>query len=216
LAVAVSSIGADLTGRWHGSVGNTELGLNLKVEGKKLSGTIYTADGDGPISNGKISGSTFSFTYATNGLIVPYNGKFDGDQMELTMIYQEKESKGTLTRVKDNEAIRIPARMRPQMTEYWEPVPKIITPAPYAGLIPLLLMRSYSSMEKTFPNGKAATEAMRNGKSRTALLLWLKERGISQPVKSLEITNFILSGKCLKTFRVKARQGVTAEFFYKI
>jgi esterase/lipase superfamily enzyme len=47
LAITNHSIAADLTGRWHGKVGdNTELGLNLKVEGKKLTGTIYTSDGD--------------------------------------------------------------------------------------------------------------------------------------------------------------------------
>ena len=135
LAITFNSIGADLTGRWHGKLGNIELGLNLKVEGKKLTGTIYTADGDGPISNGKVTGSTFSFTYATNGNIIPYSGKFDVDQMELTMVYQEKEIKGTLARLKENESIRIPARMRPQMTEYWEPVPKVVDPGPYAGMV---------------------------------------------------------------------------------
>ena len=137
LATTFHSIAADLTGRWHGKVGdNIELGLNLKAEGKKLTGTIYTSDGDGPISNGKLTGSTFSFTYATGGNIIPYSGKFDGDQMELTLVYQGKEVKGTLTRLKDNESIRIPARMRPQMTEYWEPVPKIVDPGPYPGMVP--------------------------------------------------------------------------------
>jgi len=125
-AVTFNLIAADLTGRWHGKLGNIELGLNLKVEGKKLTGTILTPDGDGPISNGKVTGSTFSFTYATNGNIIPYSGKLDGDQMELSMVYQEKETKGTLTRLKEDEPLRIPARMRPQMTEYWEPVPKIV------------------------------------------------------------------------------------------
>ena len=134
-AITFTVPGADLTGRWHGKLGNIELGLTLKVEGKKLTGTIHTADGDGSISNGKVNGSTFSFTYATNGNIIPCSGKFDGDQMELSMVYQEKENKGTLTRLKDNEAIRIPARMRPQMTEYWEPVPKIVDPGPYPGMV---------------------------------------------------------------------------------
>jgi hypothetical protein len=127
LAISLHSIAADITGRWHGKVGdNIELGLNLKTEGKKLTGTMYTADGDGPIGNGKVTGSTFSFTYATGGNIVPYTGKFDGDQMELSLVYQGKEIKGTLSRLNESDAIRIPARMRPQMTEYWEPVPKIV------------------------------------------------------------------------------------------
>lgn len=136
LSISIHSFAADLNGRWLGKVGNQEIGLNLKVEGKKLTGTIYNSDGDGPISNGKVSGATFSFTYADNGNIIPFTGKFDGDQLELAMTYQEKETKGTLARLKENEPIRIPARMRPQMTEYWEPVPKIVDPGPYPGMVP--------------------------------------------------------------------------------
>jgi hypothetical protein len=136
LATSIHSIAADLTGRWYGKVGDYELALNLKVESKKLTGTIFTADGDGPISNGKVAGATFSFTYATGGNIIPFTGKFDGDQMELSMVNQGKETKGTLARLKENESVHITARMRPQMTEYWEPVPKIVDPGPYPGLIP--------------------------------------------------------------------------------
>ncbi|MBA4058373.1 MAG: hypothetical protein C0490_26885, partial [Marivirga sp.] len=48
------SLAADLNGRWLGKIGeNTEIALNLKTEGKKLTGTMYTPDGDGPIANGK-------------------------------------------------------------------------------------------------------------------------------------------------------------------
>ena len=136
VTVALVSTAADLTGRWYGKVAdNVEIALNLKVEGKKLSGTIYTQDGDGPIANGKITGATFAFTYATSGNTIPFTGKFDGDQMDLTMVYQGKEMKGTLSRMKENESIRITARMRPQMTEYWEPVPKIVDPGPYPGMV---------------------------------------------------------------------------------
>jgi hypothetical protein len=136
VTVALVSTAADLTGRWYGKVAdNVEIALNLKVEGKKLSGTIYTQDGDGPIANGKITGTTFSFTYATSGNIIPFTGKFEGDQMELTMVSQGKEMKGTLSRMKENESVRITARMRPQMTEYWEPVPKIVYPGPYPGMV---------------------------------------------------------------------------------
>ena len=94
-ALTFNAVGADLTGRWHGKLGNIELGLTLKAEGKKLTGTLHTPDGDGPISNGKVSGSTFSFTYATNGNIIPYTGKLNGDQMELSTVYQAREIKGT-------------------------------------------------------------------------------------------------------------------------
>src|SRR5262245_10453471 len=88
LATSLHSIAADLTGRWYGKVDNNEIALNLKVEGKKLTGTIFTADGDGPISNTKVTGPSFAFSYATNGVIIPFTGTFDGDKMELTMVVQ--------------------------------------------------------------------------------------------------------------------------------
>lgn len=136
LLIVSSSHAADLTGRWMGKFGdNLPVALNLKAEGKKLSGTIYTGDGDGPIANGKITGAVFSFTYATNGNIVPYTGKFDGDNMELSFTVQGKETKGTLSRMKDGDPIRIAPRMKPGMTEYWEPVPKIVDPGPYPGMV---------------------------------------------------------------------------------
>lgn len=127
---------ADVTGRWLGKLGNSELALNLKAEGKKLSGTMYTPDGDGPISNGKVSGNTFSFTYLTNGLSIPYTGVLNGDNIELSAVVQGKDIKGTLMRMKDGQAIRITPRMKPGMTEYWEPVPKIVTPGPYTEMVP--------------------------------------------------------------------------------
>lgn len=127
---------ADLNGRWIGKVGdNIDVALNLKAEGKKLSGTIYTPDGDGPIADGKINGSNFSFSYATNGIIIPYAGKFDGDKMELSFPFQGKEIKGALTRMKDGDPLRIAPGMKPQMTEYWEPVPKIVDPGPYTSMV---------------------------------------------------------------------------------
>lgn len=128
---------ADLNGRWIGKIeGNFEVALSLKAEGKKLSGTLYTPDGDGPIANGKITGSNFTFTYSTNGNTIPYTGKFDGDKMELSLTFQGKEVKGTLSRMNEGDPIRISPRMRPQMTEYWEPVPKIVDPGPYTGMVP--------------------------------------------------------------------------------
>ncbi len=136
VALVSISLAADLNGRWLGKIGETtEVALQLKVEGKKLSGTIYTPDGDGPIANGKVSGNTFSFTYSTNGYTIPYTGTMDGDIVSLAATIQGKVFKGDLARMKDGDAIRITPRMRPQMTEYWEPVPKIIDPGPYPGMV---------------------------------------------------------------------------------
>ena len=135
-AVAVS-MAADLNGKWLGKfTDGTEIGLQLEAEAKKLTGTIYTQDGEGPISNGKFAASAFSFTYAMNGVTIPYTGTMNGDNMELTVTVQGKAAKATLSRIPDSEWFHITARMRPGMTEYWEPVPKVIDPGPYTGLVP--------------------------------------------------------------------------------
>lgn len=135
LFIASVSQAADLTGRWLGKIGDTDAALSLKADGKKLSGTFYTPDGDGPISNGKITGASFSFTYATNGVTVPYTGVLSEDKIEVSCTIQGKEYKGTLTRMKEGQAIRITPRMRPQMTEFWEPVRKVVQPAPYGTMV---------------------------------------------------------------------------------
>jgi hypothetical protein len=130
------SEGADLTGIWSGKVGdNLEVNLNLKADGKKLTGTINTAYGEEPITDGKINGNDFSFNVKANGGVIPYKGKRAGDKIEISLVYQGKEMKGTLTRKTAEPAPQGPAPMRPEMTEYWEPVPKIVDPGPYAGKV---------------------------------------------------------------------------------
>lgn len=136
LSIASFSLAADLNGRWIGKIGADEVALNLKAEGKKLSGTIYTPDGAGPIANGKISGSGFSFTYSTNGYLIPYTGVFDGDKMDLSAVVKGKDEKGTLGRMQEGDPLRIAPRIKPEMTEYWQPVPKIINPGLYLGMVP--------------------------------------------------------------------------------
>ena len=127
---------ADLTGRWGGKVGdNLEISLNLKVDGQKLTGTVTTTYGEEPITDGKIKGDAFSFNVKANGGTIPYKGKIDGDKMLLTLTYGGKEMKGTLTRMKGDTQAQLPPPMKPQMTEYWEPVPKIVDPGPYLGMV---------------------------------------------------------------------------------
>jgi hypothetical protein len=137
LITALVSAGhtAELNGRWIGKVGNTDIGLILKVDGKVLTGTIYTPYSNGPVSGGKIKGNTFSFTYADQGSLIPYTGKFDDNAMELSVIVQGKPIQGNLRRMDEQEPLRITQRMRPEMTEYWEPVPRIVDPGPYTGMV---------------------------------------------------------------------------------
>jgi len=137
--VSLASFAAppDFTGRWLGKIGEEfDFGLALKTEGTKVSGTFYTPDGEGPISNGKISKNTLTFTYSVNGKTIPYTGTLAGDKLQLSYLNDGKEIKGTLSRIGADQPIRIAPRMRPQMSEYWEPVPKVVDPGPYPGMVP--------------------------------------------------------------------------------
>lgn len=134
----IASVGysADLTGRWTGKLGdNLEVSLSLKADGKKLTGTVTTPYGEEPIADGKINGDSFSFNVKANGGSTPYKGKIDGDKLDIALTFQGKEMKGTLNRMTGDVQSKIPPRMRPEMTEYWEPVRKIVDPGPYLGMV---------------------------------------------------------------------------------
>lgn len=127
---------ADITGRWSGKVGdNMEIALDLQVDGKRLLGTITTARRTDAIVDGKINGNNFSFNTIDDGKLAPFKGVIAGERLELTATFQGKEYKGTLTKLKDNEFAPVVMRMKPQMTEYWEPVRKVVDPGPYPGMV---------------------------------------------------------------------------------
>jgi hypothetical protein len=79
-----ASTPAELNGKWVGKLGMFDATFNLKSEGDKLTGTMSTPRGEMPISNGKITGNTFSFTISFNGNEVVNQGKLEGGQLILT------------------------------------------------------------------------------------------------------------------------------------
>lgn len=126
------SFGANIDGTWQGNVGG-DIILNLKADGKKLSGIVITNYGDNAITDGIINGNDFSFMVLNNGSKIPYKGKLNGDMMTLTINFPNREEKGELK--KSDPSLPTPVLMKPQMTEFYEPVVKVVTPAPYAGLV---------------------------------------------------------------------------------
>ena len=137
LMVVHLALAADITGRWSGKVGeNIDIALDLRADGKKLMGSVMTAWTHDPIQDGKINGDAFTFTVINNGKAIPYQGKITGDQMELTATMDDNKRSGTLKRLKEGELSPLASRMRPQMTEYWEPVRKVVDPGPYPGMVP--------------------------------------------------------------------------------
>jgi hypothetical protein len=130
------ALAADLTGKWTGKLGeNYEVDLDLKVDGKKLNGTVMTGWAVYAIQDGKITGDAFTFNVYDNGRTTAFKGKIAGETLELTTTVREKEQTGTLRRLKEGEVPPLSSRMRPQMTEYWEPVRKVVDPGPYPGMV---------------------------------------------------------------------------------
>ncbi len=85
--------GADITGKWKGSMDMMgqamELGFTFKAAGSTLTGTSVGPQGEEyPISDGKIEGDNISFVVKVTGQMemkINYKGKVSGDEIKLTM-----------------------------------------------------------------------------------------------------------------------------------
>lgn len=91
-ALAGLAVAADVTGKWIAQIpgrdGQTrETTINLKADGEKLTGSISGRQGqETPISEGKVSGDTITFTVTMerggNTIKQNYTGKVSGDQIQ--------------------------------------------------------------------------------------------------------------------------------------
>jgi hypothetical protein len=101
---AFAAQAADATGRWTAQLpargragrGPTDLTFVLKVEGKKLTGSVNGGrGGDAPISDGVVNGDEISFTAAGSfGGDAFYKGKVSADTIAFTRT-MEGEDYGT-------------------------------------------------------------------------------------------------------------------------
>ena len=103
--VVCFAIIADLSGKWTGSLhapdGNDyPLNYNFKVDGDKLTGTGESQQGTVPITDGKVSGTDFSFTIDAGGVALKNTGKFyaEADSCGLDMDYNGIKMHATLKR----------------------------------------------------------------------------------------------------------------------
>ena len=72
---------ADLSGKWTGAFktqDGSDFTLNylFKIDGDKLTGSVSSPQGEVPITDGKVSGSDFSFTVPVNGTDIKNTGKY--------------------------------------------------------------------------------------------------------------------------------------------
>ena len=92
-AMLATAWGADITGKWKGSMDmmgqSMELGFTFKADGSTLTGTSVGPQGEEyPISDGKIDGDNISFVVKVTGQMemkINYKGKVSGDEIKLTM-----------------------------------------------------------------------------------------------------------------------------------
>jgi hypothetical protein len=131
---ATMSNAAGIEGTWHGTLQRNEAILRVQPDGKRFSGILYTRQVDHVVTDGRVSGNDFTFTITSNNNKVPVKGRINGNQMTLTVSYPNNEATGELSRVLPGEPM--PVIMRPQITEFYEPVPKIVNPGNYTGAVP--------------------------------------------------------------------------------
>ena len=92
-AMLATAWGADITGKWKGSMDmmgqSMELGFTFKAAGSTLTGTSVGPQGEEyPISDGKIEGDNISFVVKVTGQMemkINYKGKVSGDEIKLAM-----------------------------------------------------------------------------------------------------------------------------------
>jgi len=105
LLMAIPTIGAEIDGQWVGTINRSngtklEMRYRFRAEGTRLIGLIETRNGGGPISEGKIEGTSIEFKIVTNGLNIINNGVLSGDEIHLTETIGTEKTKFVLKRVK--------------------------------------------------------------------------------------------------------------------
>ncbi|MEO6719670.1 MAG: hypothetical protein ABIN67_04850 [Ferruginibacter sp.] len=103
--VCLAAAVGDLNGKWTGSLNTPDgneipLSFNFKVDGDKLTGTAAGPDGEMPISDGKISGSDFTFNLDFNGSSIAHTCKYysEGDSVSVNIDFNGAKMHAQLKR----------------------------------------------------------------------------------------------------------------------
>lgn len=93
LCTSLLALAADVSGKWTADIpgrgGNTQTTtFTFKASGDKLEGSVANQRGESPISDGKVSGDTITFTQSLsfngNEIKMNYTGKVKGDTIDFT------------------------------------------------------------------------------------------------------------------------------------
>lgn len=84
--LAAVAFAADITGKWSATIpgrkGDQTSTFTFKQDGDKLTGSISGGQADRPISDGKVSGDTVSFTIETQRGKQNYTGTVAGGEIK--------------------------------------------------------------------------------------------------------------------------------------
>ena len=86
LSFAVSALAADINGKWVGQMTRgdqtIETTITLKADGDKVTGTVADSRATTPITDGKLSGDTVTFSVETQRGKRTFTGKISGNEIK--------------------------------------------------------------------------------------------------------------------------------------
>jgi len=86
LAMPVLLAQAGLNGRWAGQTPNGQaIVMDLTVKGESLAVTMTVGKEQAAIENGKVAGTTFTFTATMGGGSEAFTGEVSGDEIKMWM-----------------------------------------------------------------------------------------------------------------------------------
>jgi hypothetical protein len=105
LVFAGLAFAADVTGKWQTTTHTPDgqemqLVFNLKQDGEKVSGNVEGPMGEAPITEGKMTGDSISFTVEVNDMKIVHKGTVSGDEMKLKVDIGDQTVDMTAKRVK--------------------------------------------------------------------------------------------------------------------
>ena len=102
---AAAAAQSSLAGKWQGETpGGSALTLDLTVKDTVLTGTLTREDEKSAISEGKVTGGTFTFKATIGGQAEAFAGELKGDELRIWLERQGPARAVTMTRVKSAPA----------------------------------------------------------------------------------------------------------------
>jgi hypothetical protein len=104
MLLSLAAAAADINGKWKAEFttpdGTARVNtFTFKADGEKLTGTVAGTQDESPISNGKISGDTISFTAERPFGAFTYTGKVSGGEIQLKVTFNDQSFEMTAKRV---------------------------------------------------------------------------------------------------------------------